>query len=109
MVIGTHGWAGSRSGPRRAVGLSSNAAAPSWDSRGFGESGEANVGAPGFEVEDARALIDYLAAPEVLLDGPAPGPHHRVHLVLDARTGPYAVDLTATPMFPVSRQPVPIS
>ena len=37
-------------------------AIPTWDSRGFSESGgEASVGAPGFEVEDARALIDYLA------------------------------------------------
>jgi ABC-2 type transport system ATP-binding protein len=74
-VIGTHGWAGSRS--RSPSGLSADLidagyAILTWDSRGFGESGgEANVGAPGFEVEDARALLDYLAArPEILQDGP---------------------------------------
>jgi ABC-2 type transport system ATP-binding protein len=74
-VIGTHGWAGSRS--RAPSGLTERLiddgyAILTWDSRGFGESGgEANVGAPGFEVEDAKALLDYLASrPEVLTDGP---------------------------------------
>jgi ABC-2 type transport system ATP-binding protein len=74
-VIGTHGWAGSRA--RSPSGLTARLidrgyAILTWDSRGFGESGgEANVGAPGFEVEDARALLDYLASrPEILADGP---------------------------------------
>lgn len=74
-VIGTHGWAGSRA--RTPSGLAARLldrgyAILTWDSRGFGESGgEANVGAPGFEVEDARALLSYLAGrPEILLDGP---------------------------------------
>jgi ABC-2 type transport system ATP-binding protein len=74
-VIGTHGWAGSRS--RSPSGLTARLidrgyAILTWDSRGFGESGgEANIGAPGFEVEDARALLDYLATrPEILTDGP---------------------------------------
>ena len=74
-VIGTHGWAGSRS--RSPSGLTARLiddgyAILTWDSRGFGESGgEANVGAPGFEVEDAKALLDYLASrPEIQVDGP---------------------------------------
>jgi ABC-2 type transport system ATP-binding protein len=74
-VIGTHGWGGSRS--RSPSGLAARLidegyAILTWDSRGFGESGgEANVGAPGFEVEDAKALLGYLASrPEILTDGP---------------------------------------
>jgi ABC-2 type transport system ATP-binding protein len=74
-VMGTHGWGGSRS--RSPSGLTARLiddgyAILTWDSRGFGESGgEANVGAPGFEVEDARALLEYLASrPEILTDGP---------------------------------------
>jgi ABC-2 type transport system ATP-binding protein len=74
-IIGTHGWAGSRS--RSPSGLAARLiergyAILTWDSRGFGESGgEANIGAPGFEVEDVKALIDYLAGrPEILLDAP---------------------------------------
>jgi ABC-2 type transport system ATP-binding protein len=74
-VIGTHGWAGSRS--RSPSGLTARLiddgyAILTWDSRGFGESGgEANVGAPGFEVEDAKALLDYLASrPEIQVDRP---------------------------------------
>jgi ABC-2 type transport system ATP-binding protein len=74
-VIGTHGWGGSRS--RSPSGLTARLieegyAILTWDSRGFGESGgEANVGAPGFEVEDAKALLEYLASrPEILRDGP---------------------------------------
>jgi ABC-2 type transport system ATP-binding protein len=75
VVIGTHGWAGSRAtGPSGLAGelLDRGYAILTWDSRGFGESGgEANVGAPGFEVEDARALLTYLAGrPEILTDGP---------------------------------------
>jgi ABC-2 type transport system ATP-binding protein len=75
-IIGTHGWAGSRS--RSPSGLAARLidegyAILTWDSRGFGQSGgEANVGAPGFEVEDATALLDYLASrPEILMDGPS--------------------------------------
>jgi ABC-2 type transport system ATP-binding protein len=74
-VMGTHGWGGSRS--RSPSGLTARLidegyAILTWDSRGFGESGgEANVGAPGFEVEDAKALLEYLASrPEILRDGP---------------------------------------
>jgi ABC-2 type transport system ATP-binding protein len=74
-VIGTHGWAGSRStepSGLAAVLLERGYAILTWDSRGFGESGgEANVGAPRFEVEDARALLSYLAGrPEIMRDGP---------------------------------------
>lgn len=74
-VIGTHGWAGSRSTTPSGLTarlLDSGYAILTWDSRGFGESGgEANVGAPGFEVEDAKALLSYLASrPEILTDGP---------------------------------------
>lgn len=75
VVIGTHGWAGSRA--RTPSGLAAGLldrgyAILTWDSRGFGQSGgEANVGAPGYEVEDAKALLTYLAArPEILADGP---------------------------------------
>ena len=74
-VMGTHGWAGSRATtPSGLVAhlLERGYAVLTWDSRGFGESGgEANVGAPGFEVEDARALLTYLAGrPEILTDAP---------------------------------------
>jgi ABC-2 type transport system ATP-binding protein len=74
-VIGTHGWGGSRATSPSGLAarlLDRGYAILTWDSRGFGESGgEANVGAPGFEVEDAKALISYLATrPEILLDGP---------------------------------------
>ncbi|MGH2786903.1 MAG: alpha/beta fold hydrolase [Actinomycetota bacterium] len=74
-VLMTHGWGGSRSRePGGAIGrlVSSGYAVLTWDSRGFGDSGgEANVGSPDFEVKDASALIDYLAArPEILTDGP---------------------------------------
>ncbi len=74
-VIGTHGWAGSRSTEPSGLAadlLDRGYAILTWDSRGFGESGgEANVGAPGFEVEDARALLTYLAQrPEIRRDGP---------------------------------------
>ncbi len=75
VVMGTHGWAGSRatSPSGLAAGLLDRGyAILTWDSRGFGESGgEANVGAPGFEVEDAKTLLTYLAGrPEILTDGP---------------------------------------
>lgn len=74
-VIGTHGWGGTRSTAPSGLTqrlLDDGYAILTWDSRGFGESGgEANVGAPGFEVEDAKALLTYLAGrPEIELDGP---------------------------------------
>jgi ABC-2 type transport system ATP-binding protein len=74
-VLGTHGWAGSRSTTPSGLTqqlIDRGYAILTWDSRGFGESGgEANVGAPGFEVEDAKALISYLASrPEIKLDRP---------------------------------------
>jgi ABC-2 type transport system ATP-binding protein len=74
-VLGTHGWGGTRatspSGLTQRL-IDNGYAILTWDSRGFGESGgEANVGAPGFEVEDAKALISYLASrPEIQTDGP---------------------------------------
>ncbi|MGH2712240.1 MAG: CocE/NonD family hydrolase [Actinomycetota bacterium] len=74
-ILGTHGWGGTRatspSGLTQRL-LDNGYAILTWDSRGFGESGgEANVGAPGFEVEDAKALMSYLASrPEILTDGP---------------------------------------
>jgi ABC-2 type transport system ATP-binding protein len=76
VVIGTHGWAGSRATTPSGLAarlIDRGYAVLTWDSRGFGESGgEANVGAPGFEVEDAKALLTYLAArPEIQTDGPA--------------------------------------
>ncbi|MGH2697947.1 MAG: S15 peptidase family protein [Actinomycetota bacterium] len=75
VVLQTHGWGGTRAkepGGILNVLLARGYAVLTWDSRGFGESGgEANIGAPGFEVADARALIDYLAArPEILKDSP---------------------------------------
>ncbi|MGH2752485.1 MAG: CocE/NonD family hydrolase [Actinomycetota bacterium] len=75
VVLQTHGWGGTRARtPGGFLGrlLDRGYAVMTWDSRGFGESGgEANIGAPGFEVADARALIDYLAArPEILQDAP---------------------------------------
>ncbi|MGH2656680.1 MAG: CocE/NonD family hydrolase [Actinomycetota bacterium] len=74
-VMGTHGWAGTRATVPSGLAadlLDRGYAILTWDSRGFGESGgEANVGAPGFEVEDAQALVSYLAGrPEILIDGP---------------------------------------
>jgi len=75
VVLQTHGWGGTRakspSGLLTAL-LNRGYAVLTWDSRGFGESGgEANIGAPGFEVADARALIDYVAKrPEILKDSP---------------------------------------
>jgi ABC-2 type transport system ATP-binding protein len=75
VVFMTHGWGGVRErtpGGALAELLERGYALLTWDSRGFGESGgEANVGAPGFEVRDARALIDWVARrPEIKLDGP---------------------------------------
>ena len=73
VVLQTHGWGGTRakspSGLLTAL-LQRGYAVLTWDSRGFGESGgEANIGAPGFEVADARSLIDYAAQrPEILKD-----------------------------------------
>jgi ABC-2 type transport system ATP-binding protein len=75
VVLQTHGWGGTRAkspmGLLNAL-LGRGYAVLTWDSRGFGESGgEANIGAPGFEVVDARALIDYAAQrPEILKDSP---------------------------------------
>lgn len=75
VIIGTHGWGGSRATtPSGLVArlLDRGYAVLTWDSRGFGESGgEANIGAPGYEVADARALITYLSRrPEIRKDGP---------------------------------------
>ena len=75
VVLQTHGWGGTRAvGPTGILQplLRRGYAVMTWDSRGFGESGgEANIGAPGFEVADARALIDYLAGrPEIQKDAP---------------------------------------
>jgi ABC-2 type transport system ATP-binding protein len=75
VILQTHGWGGTRAKePSGIIGvlLARGFAVLTWDSRGFGDSGgEANIGAPGFEVADARALIDYLAdRPEILKDSP---------------------------------------
>ncbi|MPZ71889.1 MAG: hypothetical protein GEU74_01450 [Nitriliruptorales bacterium] len=74
-ILQTHGWGGTRQRtPDGTAGLllQRGYAILTWDSRGFGESGgEANVAAPQFEVRDAKALIDYLAARrEIRRDGP---------------------------------------
>ena len=75
VVMGTHGWAGSRATSPSGLAatlLDRGYAILTWDSRGFGESGsEANVGAPGYKVEDAKALLAYVAGrPEIVVDGP---------------------------------------
>ncbi len=75
VVLQTHGWGGTRAEEPTGILqplLKRGFAVMTWDSRGFGESGgEANIGAPGFEVADARALIDYLAGrPEIKKDAP---------------------------------------
>lgn len=75
VVLKTHGWGGSRDKSTEGFNgtlLKRGYAILTWDSRGFGHSGgEANVGAPGFEVDDAKALISYLASrKEILKDGP---------------------------------------
>jgi ABC-2 type transport system ATP-binding protein len=69
-VLRTHGWGGKRERTPSAFLtrlLNGGYAVLTWDSRGFGQSGgEANVGAPEFEVRDAQALISYLAGrPEI--------------------------------------------
>ena len=74
VILQTHGWGGTRAkSPSGILArlLRRGYAVLTWDSRGFGESGgEANIGAPGFEVADARALIGYAASrPEILKDG----------------------------------------
>lgn len=76
VVLKTHGWGGSRDKSTEGFNgtlLKRGYAILTWDSRGFGHSGgEANVGAPGFEVDDAKALISYLASrKEILKDGPS--------------------------------------
>jgi len=75
VVFQTHGWGGTRAKSPSGlltVLLRRGYAVLTWDSRGFGESGgEANIGAPGFEVADARSLIDYAAGrPEIRKDSP---------------------------------------
>ena len=75
VVFQTHGWGGTRAKSPSGllnVLLRRGYAVLTWDSRGFGETGgEANIGAPGLEVADARALIDYVAKrPEILKDSP---------------------------------------
>src|ERR671919_762914 len=75
VVLQTHGWGGTRAKSPSgllSVLLRRGYAVLTWDSRGFGESGgEANIGAPGFEVADARSLIDFVAKrPEILKDSP---------------------------------------
>lgn len=75
VILQTHGWGGNRARAPEGILdrlLGRGYAILTWDSRGFGESGgEANVGAPGFEVSDAGALIDYLAGrPEIRQDAP---------------------------------------
>jgi ABC-2 type transport system ATP-binding protein len=75
VVMGTHGWGGTRATTPSGLTarlLERGYAIFTWDSRGFGESGgEANIGAPGFEVEDAKAVLSYLAErPEIITDAP---------------------------------------
>lgn len=75
VILRTHGW-----GQRRLRApdglmqrlLDSGYAVFTWDSRGFGHSGgEANWGAPDYEVRDAGVIIDYLATrPEIERDMP---------------------------------------
>lgn len=79
-ILRTHGWGGERERtPSGFVSrlLEEGYAVLTWDSRGFGDSGgEANVGSPAFEVQDARALIDFLTTRDEILrdsDGVALG------------------------------------
>lgn len=74
-VIGTHGWGGDRKADRnnvRARALARGFVTLSWDSRGFGQSGDVtHVNSPEYEVRDALALIDMLATrSEVAKDAP---------------------------------------
>jgi ABC-2 type transport system ATP-binding protein len=74
-VLRTHGWGGHRyTQPDHYIRalVRHNYAVLTWDSRGFGDSGgAAHVGAPGYEVKDAKALISYLATlPKIKKDGP---------------------------------------
>jgi ABC-2 type transport system ATP-binding protein len=65
-VLMTHGWAGSRATSAGGlVGrlLDAGFAVLTWDSRGFGQSGGfVELDSPAYEVRDASALIDLLAA-----------------------------------------------
>ncbi len=65
-VLMTHGWAGSRqTGTGGMVGrlLDAGFAVVTWDSRGFGQSGGfIELDSPAYEVRDASALVDMLAA-----------------------------------------------
>ena len=75
VVLRTHGWGQRRLRAPDALMqrlLDSGYALFTWDSRGFGHSGgEANWGAPDFEVRDASAIIDYLATrPEIAQELP---------------------------------------
>jgi ABC-2 type transport system ATP-binding protein len=73
-VLMTHGWAGSRATSAGGmVGrlLGAGFAVLTWDSRGFGQSGGfIELDSPAYEVRDASALVDVLAAtPGIKLDG----------------------------------------
>src|SRR5688572_25155135 len=75
VVLRTHGWGQRRlraPDPLMQRLLDSGYALFTWDSRGFGHSGgEANWGAPDFEVRDASAIIDYLGTrPEIAQELP---------------------------------------
>lgn len=70
VVLRTHGWGQRRLREPDALMqrlLDAGYALFTWDSRGFGHSGgEANWGAPEYEVRDASAIIDYLVTrPEI--------------------------------------------
>ncbi|MFG2821305.1 alpha/beta fold hydrolase [Kitasatospora sp. NPDC048365] len=73
-VLLAHGFGGSKEGERdRAQQLArSGYAVLTWSARGFGHSGgRIGLNAPDREVQDVKALVDWLAQrPEVQLDGP---------------------------------------
>jgi ABC-2 type transport system ATP-binding protein len=77
VILRGHGWGGSGETAASPSGtlkklVAADYAVMTWDSRGFGQSGgEANVDDPGFEVRDASALVDLLAArPEIAKNRP---------------------------------------
>lgn len=71
LVMMTHGWAGSRTAtPTGMVGelLARGFAVVTWDSRGFGQSGGfVELDSPDYEVKDAIALLDLIAANPAIL------------------------------------------
>lgn len=76
VIMLGHGWAGrGETDPKAPAGmlgtfLGAGYNVVTWNARGFGSEGHANVDDPRIEGRDSRALIDWIAGqPEVQLDG----------------------------------------